>query len=115
MRARCCDEIARVIFERFICGFGSGFRRLEAAFSALWVCPDLMFCNLSLRAAASVRQPYLKIAAASVRWALLPDTEAGEDHAQQILRIHLSGDFSEGVQGFSQVDGCEFGVCCVVC
>lgn len=41
---------------------------------------------------------------------LFPDTKTRKDHAQQIFRIHFAGDLSEGVEGFSEVDGGEFGI-----
>ncbi len=40
----------------------------------------------------------------------LPDAEARKNHPQQILGINLAGDFAEGVEGFAEVDGSEFGV-----
>lgn len=43
-------------------------------------------------------------------WFSLPDAETGKDHSQQILGIDLAGDFAEGVEGFTEVDGGEFGV-----
>ena len=39
---------------------------------------------------------------------LFPDAELGEDDVKEVFGIDLSGDFAEGVEGFAQVDGCEF-------
>lgn len=46
---------------------------------------------------------------------LFADAEGGEDGGEDVFRVEFSGDFAEGIEGFAEVDGGQFGAGGVFC